>query len=299
MPINRVAVLITSFNRRESTLKSLAALHRQRTSRGIEMSVFLVDDGCTDGTGEAALSRFSGIRVLRGDGKLFWNGGMRMAFAAALRESYDAYLLLNDDTVLCADALERMSDCAEAREASGKPSIVVGSTRSPLTGEHSYGGMALRTKGLAIVLEKVPPHPSHVVVCDTMNGNVVLIPRQIAEIVGNLEERFHHQFGDIDYGLRAKKSGFAVVIAPGYVADCLSNSRTGTWRDPRASFKQRWISLISPKGVPAREWVLFTRRHYGWRWFYYSLSPYVKTILFGMLGPRNLQDVNQPSSARS
>jgi hypothetical protein len=36
---------------------------------------------------------------------------------------------------------------------------------------------------------------------------------------------------------------------------------------------------LSPKGAPFREWLLYTRRHFGWRWPLYALSPYVKTLL--------------------
>src|SRR5580700_8623826 len=104
MPIHQIAVLMTSFNRREVTLKSVAALFQQRKAEGVQFTVFLVNDGSTDGTDEAVHSRFPDVRVLQGDGTLFWNGGMRMAFETAARESFDAYLFLNDDTFLYSDA---------------------------------------------------------------------------------------------------------------------------------------------------------------------------------------------------
>ena len=42
MPIRRIAVLMTSFNRRDVTLNSLASLFRQRKAEGIQFTVFLV-----------------------------------------------------------------------------------------------------------------------------------------------------------------------------------------------------------------------------------------------------------------
>src|SRR5580658_7643570 len=100
MPLHEIAVLMTSFNRREVTLKSLDSLFRQQKAEGIRFAVFLVDDGSTDGTGGAVKSLFPQVKVLQGNGALFWNGGMRVAFAAAVQESFDAYLFLNDDTTL-------------------------------------------------------------------------------------------------------------------------------------------------------------------------------------------------------
>jgi GT2 family glycosyltransferase len=278
MPIHEIAVLMTSFNRREVTLKSLDSLFRQQKTEGIRFVVFLVDDGSTDGTSEAVSSLFPQVKVLQGDGTLFWNGGMRVAFAAAIRESFDAYLFLNDDTTLYGDALGSIIKCARRWSAASGAAIVVGSTKSPGSEKHSYGGIAMSADGFAIKLEKVTPDGSLPLACDTMNGNIALIPREIVAVVGNLDKRFHHQFGDLDYGLRARRAGFNVVVAPGYAGECLSNSFSGTWRDSSLTFKKRWKNLTSPKGVPFGEWLIFTRRHYGWRWPYYAISPYLKTI---------------------
>jgi GT2 family glycosyltransferase len=288
MSIHNIAVLMTSFNRRELTLRSLGSLNKQNNPSDIQLTVFLVDDGCTDGTAEAVRSKFPGVKILKGDGSLFWNGGMRKAFDAATQECFDAYLFLNDDTILYEDALMGVVTCARSWIAVGAPAIVVGSTRSPITGRHSYGGILRRHRGMEFRLEKVMPHPSSSTPCDTMNGNFALIPQQVAAVIGNVEKRFRHQFGDLDYGLRAKRAGFDVVVAPGYVGECHPNSPAGSWRDPRMPFSRRWASLISPKGVPFAEWFLFTRRHYGWRWPYYSVSPYLKTIASSLFSRNNV-----------
>ena len=299
MQIYRLAVLMTSFNRRESTLRSLAALDGQRHAADVALHVFLVDDGSTDGTADAVRSAFPDVRVLQGDGSLYWNGGMRMAFAAAMQESFDAYMLLNDDTELYNDAVARLVACAQMWIEAGRPAIAVGSTVSPHTGEHTYGGMVKHVQGALIRFEKIPPHECLPIPCDAMNGNIVLIPREIADVVGNLEMRFRHQFGDLDYALRAKRAGFQVIVAPGHFGECATNSRVGTWRDSSLPLRKRWKHLLSPKGVPVQEWFLFTRRHYGWRWIYYALSPYVQTIASSVLsrdGAGAHRRVSRPAS---
>jgi GT2 family glycosyltransferase len=253
---------------------------------GVEIEVFLVDDGSVDGTDKAVRSKFPEVHVLDGDGTLFWNGGMRLAFATAMQKGFDAYILFNDDTILYKDALDRVVSLARERLTSGVPAIVAGSTRSPLTGKQSFGGFLKRTHGITLKLEMIEAHPSKSIPCETMNGNFALIPAEVANVVGNLEATFQHQFGDLDYGLRAKQAGFEVIVIPGYIGDCFSNDFHGTWRDSTISFASRWRHLKSPKGVPLKEWVLFTRRHFGWRWLHYSLSPYVKTIL-SIMAPKN------------
>ena len=94
-----VAVIITVFNRKESTLNCLQTLKRQDILDSCKITVYLTDDGCTDGTPEAVRTEFPKVRIVQGDGTLFWNRGMYTAWETAAKEKdYDFYLWLNDDT---------------------------------------------------------------------------------------------------------------------------------------------------------------------------------------------------------
>jgi len=50
-----------------------------------ELAVYLVDDGSSDGTGDAAAAAYPGLRLLRGDASLFWCDGLERGFAGAAR----------------------------------------------------------------------------------------------------------------------------------------------------------------------------------------------------------------------
>ena len=275
----RIAILMTCFNRRAMTLAGLASLRQQTGLEDCALMVYLVDDGSKDGTADAVAEQFPAVHLLRGDGSLFWNGGMRRAFAEAMAVGYDGYLWFNDDTVLAPDAIHRLLATARAWERERGPAIVVGSVQDAGTGAHTYGGFTMQRHGLSMSLHPVLPDTQKPMACDSMNGNFVLIPSEIVAVLGNLEERFRHQIGDVDYGLRARAAGLDVVLAPGYFGYCSHNTSRGTWRDRSIPFRQRWKNLMSPKGAPVREWLLYTRRHYGWRWPLYFASPYAKTIL--------------------
>jgi GT2 family glycosyltransferase len=79
-----------------------------------------VDDGSTDDTATAVSQRFPQVKILQGTGSLFWNGGMRIAFAQALQHDYDYYLWLNDDTVLYPNALETLLTTAQTLQSKEK-----------------------------------------------------------------------------------------------------------------------------------------------------------------------------------
>jgi GT2 family glycosyltransferase len=288
MPNRTIATLITCFNRKQKTLDCLAALTRG-DSTDVALAIYLVDDGSTDGTAAAVSAAYPQVTIVRGDGNLFWNGGMRLAFATALERDYDYYLWLNDDTLLYPEALAVLLHTADLVAARGDDlATIVGSTCDPDTGAFTYGGMVRDSWWRPLRFPQVPPSdvPKQ---CDTLNGNCVLIPRSVARIVGNLDPAFTHYMGDIDYGLRAKKQGCTVWIAPGYLGTCAENTRPSNWREAVADqpWSRQWQQIDRPKGLtlttvtlsPIAEWKAFAQRHAGPLWPIFWLYPYRRLLL--------------------
>ncbi|NJM96495.1 MAG: glycosyltransferase family 2 protein [Phormidesmis sp. RL_2_1] len=270
-----LAVLLTCYNRREQTCECLAALHQQ----GTRFDVYLVDDGSTDGTTAAVNRQFPQVNVIQGSGSLFWGGGMHLAFAEALKADYDYYLWLNDDTILRPDAFADLLAChAELAAQNRANAIVVGSTQDPLTGEPTYGG-AIRTRKWYSNKFEFVPSGDRLSECETMYGNCVLIPREVANVVGNIDKSFVHSLGDLDYGLRAQQQGCSVWLAPGYIGQCAQNSVSGSWVDTRLTLLERFKKVLGVKGFPLRPWTTFVRRHSGPFWFAYWGLPYVRAVI--------------------
>lgn len=286
--MQRLAVLITCHNRRDNTLRCLSSLFNQVGLAGaIEVSVFLTDDGSGDGTATAVANSFPSVRVIHGDGTLYWNGGMRRAWEESMKTAFDYYLWLNDDTILFPQALSSMIDQYEALALDGHAqSVVVGSTRDKLTHYTTYGGVQ-RHKGWQLLkFTLIEPSPSQATRCDTFNGNCVLIPRAVVECVGTLDKAFTHGMGDFDYGLRAAASGVSLWIAPGHLGICPRNDAAGTWRDLTVSLCERLRRVREPKGLPPREWWVFTRRHAGPLWPIYWMRPYLHLVTEHLVNSR-------------
>jgi GT2 family glycosyltransferase len=91
----KIAVLLTCFNRKKKTLKCLSSLFAISN-----FDVYLVDDASTDGTSEEIQVQYPSVNIIKGNGNLFWNRGMYLAWSYALNDNYDYYLWLNDDVVL-------------------------------------------------------------------------------------------------------------------------------------------------------------------------------------------------------
>lgn len=285
MPL-RLAVILTCFNRKQKTLECLQALAANTGLEHVRLYAFLVDDESTDGTADAVRALFPWVDVLTGDSNLFWCRGMHKAFEIAMQGNYDYYLWLNDDTMLQADALARLLAC-EGAQGQRKPVIVVGSTVDEETGELTYGGVVRPSKLKPMTFQRVVPtlEPLR---CDSMTGNIVLIPAPVAQALGNLDTVFEHAMGDIDYALRARQLGFEVWVGPGVFGTCSNNLIAGTYLDANQPLLHRWRQIISRKGLPWRSWFRLTRRHAGPLWPVYFAWPYISVIISSVRQRKNM-----------
>lgn len=245
-----VAILMTVFNHREKALRCLETVFSQADglSDRYTVTVYLNDDGSTDGLYEAVAERFPTVRLTRSN-DLYWCRGLRRAWAEASADHPDFYLWLDFDTILHDGSLFALLDNSTFLR---HKAIVAGSINGP-EGRLMYGG---RTRGKRLIA----PDSTIPVPCDMFDGNLVLVPRDVYEKLGFIDERYRQSLGDYDYGIRASNAGIARVIAPGVLADCQRRLLVPEWQDHNRTLRQRMQSLNSPKGRPYVENFTFDLR---------------------------------------
>lgn len=212
-------------------------------------------------------SEFPAVHVVSGDGSLFWGGGMRKAWELAANTSdFDYFLWLNDDTFIHSKGL--FSLIIEAEELPSK-GILSAACRKPGTQEFSYGGLD-NFGGI------VPNGSIQKVLY--INGNLVLIPREVYQKIGAISHKYTHYLGDYDYGLRAQKAGFDCFTTSAYLAECDVND-IPYWGDPELKLKDRWNMAHDIKGLAISEYISYKKYHFGkWVGFKTWLDSYLKVL---------------------
>lgn len=245
--MNEIAVLLTCFNRQDKTLACLSRL----LALDADLDVYLVDDGSTDGTSSAVREMFPQVNLISGDGNLFWSRGMHLAWEHAATKSYKYFVWLNDDILLYKICFDELFECSHLQ---ADRAVIVGIIESADGGKVLYGGtdsdgQLLRANG------QMQPIMN-------MNGNVVLVPAGVHEILGNLDPVYHHDLGDIDYGYRAASRGIPVMSTRLTVARGEENDfcRVRLWGK---GVKARMKRLYSPLGSHPRINFYFRRAHKG------------------------------------
>jgi len=249
-----LAVLITCYNRVNSTLKCLEHLFGAILSEGFELDIYLVDDNSPDQTGNIVKNKYPAINVIKGSGTLYWNGGMRLAWlTAAKNKDYDFYMWLNDDTFLEQNAITVLVDDYFNLKEKNIESILVGPLIDPETKQNVYGGFY---NNIRVIPSGKPQN------CNSLVGNVVLVSKNICNSVGILSSLFSHGIGDTDYGIRVLKKGFKIHIASNYIGTCKLNDKI-QWYDPEISFSERKRLLFSKTGGNYKEYIKFKKMHFG------------------------------------
>lgn len=255
-------MLITCFNRRDLTIAALQRLATQDLFR--EEDLYLVDDGCTDGTGDAVRALMPRANVIVGDGSLFWNGGMRLAWdrAKAAPVAYDHYLWLNDDVVLEQGVIADLVADADSVVPGGGPVIVAAAAADPADRDTIvYSAQSRPDPARRLRLSLLRPTGAPVR-ADTVSGNIVLVSAAAEARLGNLRADFEHIYGDLDYGLRAAAAGVPVYLASKLGGTCAPNSPAGNSLD-RSLPKWRRLKLRWQEAgkVNARDWRRFAALH--------------------------------------
>ena len=278
--VKRIIALVTCHNRKELTLSALDSLFYQKLPQNYQIDVCLVDDASTDGTADAVQSKFSDVTVLKGDGNLFWAGGMRFGWQDWVSQQFFDYLLVfNDDIKLYANAVDELLNVDRSVRANGDNLFcVVGAFVNPKTGATAYSGVVRSSIWHPGRFQQVVPTDA-IQDCDSLNMNFALISKDVLEQIGFLSEGFTHAKADFDFGLRLRAAGGRVILAPQHLGEAYRNPLQQTVEAPDLSFKEKWQRLIGLKGEPLWERALFYRRHGGFLWVFYWLLPYGRVLL--------------------
>jgi len=209
----KAIVLIPIHNGINETLKCLESLYN---STYLNFDVIIIDDGSSDNSSYIIREKYGLVKIIKGDGNLWWSGGMNAGISLAIDQykDEDIVILLNNDNIVEPDMLKCLVEGVKRNPKSiicSKVFIEGDNNRVLFAG----GYASIKKSGLYIkgYYELDSPELNTERNVEWCGGMGVAIPIHIIKKIGYFDNKnFPQYFGDADYMYRARKEGYKIIF---------------------------------------------------------------------------------------
>ena len=254
-----VSIIIVSFNARADLERCLESLRTAPPATSHE--ILVVDNGSTDGSGDAA-RRSPGVRVIDAGSNLGFARANNVGIRASSGENL---LLLNSDTVVPAGAIDRlMAELAQHPDvAVVGPRLVDANGRAELSFGRMIGPLnelrqqwQVRRGVDALTRRRQFP--------DWVSGACLLVRRDDAEAVGLLDERYFMYAEDVDFCAAIRARGRRILFTPDVeIVHLKGRSAAGAQQETHDAYRRSQVAFYEkhhPGWVPLLKLYLRLRR---------------------------------------
>jgi GT2 family glycosyltransferase len=242
-----VSILIPVHNRKSI---SLDCLHNLKQTGDLEKyQIVIIDDGSSDDTGLAIHEQYPQLKILEGDGNLWWTGAIAQGMQYAYDQGAEFIIWLNDDCELAPETLNSLVQFCQnhSKAIAGAQGFAKNDPETLV-----FGGKRKTWQGYRYL----QADKSQILPCDLLSGNVVCLPRSVIDEIGYPDTKLTpHYGGDSLYLVRAKKAGFQLYV----------DARHPVWSLPGEPllYPDQWLSC---EGDPNRLIKLVFNSHSGLNW---------------------------------
>jgi GT2 family glycosyltransferase len=215
----KLVAVVLNWNGGADTPRALTSLE------GID--TICVDNGSTDGSDDAVERDFPGVELIRTGENLGFAGGNNVGIRRALARGADWVLLMNQDAVAVPGIDEALERAATARPDAG---VLACKVMFPSGVTVMYAGARFRAwLGYSgrVNGHGGPDRFTELRNTGRADGAAMAVSRAAVERAGLLDERLFLYVEDVDWSLRIRKAGFAVVFAPDAVVLHTGSASTG------------------------------------------------------------------------
>lgn len=225
--MSKLAIVILNYRRPDLLADCLASIYTAPARHGIE--VWVVDNASGDASVPIVRERFPQARLIVSPANLGFSRGNNLALREIMAAgSADYVMLLNNDTVVPAGALDDLVDYLEAHAAVGAvgPRLLLPDGSLDMACRRSFPSPEIafyRMSGLARLFPHSPRFgrynltyldPSQEAEVDALVGACMLLRAPVIAEVGLLDEQFFMYGEDLDWCYRVKQYGWRIVYYP-------------------------------------------------------------------------------------
>lgn len=239
-----IAVILVNYNGKRYNDNCIDSLLRSTIAD--RLAVIVVDNASTDGSLEALEERWAQdgrVQIVPLDRNYGFSRANNEGIRFAMRQGISCYLLLNNDTEIAPDAIERMYRCHLQTGGIVVPRILYADDREKLWCAGGSFTPIVRKAVQRGLNERAEGRYDRDEDCGFANGCALFLSREIVEKTGLLDERFFLYYEDTEYSMRAVRLGIRIRYCAGArVYHRVNGSTLGNERPENAYYITRnWL----------------------------------------------------------
>ncbi|OWK40449.1 glycosyltransferase family 2 protein [Fimbriiglobus ruber] len=247
-PTDNLWVILVDFNGIDDTRKCLDSLAGQPTPP----RTVVVDNASRTDVAAALAAEFPWASFVRSSVNGGWAGGNNLGMKFALERGADLMILLNNDTTVAPDFVDRLRAAAASHPDYGVLGPVIRYMAPPC--EVQTDGVRFNHPSEPGFFQRHPValdrrDPPVVAEVDIVNGCCLMVRRGVVEKIGYVDEQFFLIHEESDFCLRTQRAGFR----NGVVAEAL------VWHKGSSTFKREGKGF--QRYFDARNLVRLLKRH--------------------------------------
>lgn len=212
-----IAVILVNYNGLAVNDACITSILHSETTANVR--IIVVDNASEDGSVESIRKNFGDhVRILEAGYNSGFSHANNIGIDFALANGADYVMLLNNDTVIEADAIELLLEAADKKgDSLCVPRIMYFNRPSRIWFGGGYvSRYTFNTKHIDEGREYVDSPPV-IRKTEFASGCCMLIPRKIINEVGKLDESYFLYYEDADYCARINEAGFSIYYVSGAV----------------------------------------------------------------------------------
>ena len=243
----RIYTIVLNYMRSDDTLRCVASL---RASTYRNQFLVVVDNGSGDKAVSELGAGLGPVPLIRSDRNRGFAGGNNLGIAHALEREADYVWILNPDTIVEPDTLERLATTMSRFPEAGIVGSRIVRGDDGTTVLFNGGTIDWKRGGKPVLPGMGKPEAqmgeSRIARIDYATGASMLVRRPLFDQIGPLPERYFLYFEETDFNTRAARAGWTVLLEP---------------RSRVRHFRRSWGNVPSPYYVYyfVRNRILFGR----------------------------------------
>ena len=209
----KIAIIIINWNTYQLTFNCLKSL---KSCTYNNKTIFLVDNGSKDGSGDKIALEFPDIIFIKNEINEGFTGANNKALKVILKQNFDYVLLLNNDTEVKPNFLSLLEARMDSDRnlAATQPLILDFPNKNTIWNAGGsfntfFGLFKTRSNGLIY-----NPKLKIDTFTEWISGCCILVKIAVIKKVGMLDDRFFAYFEDADWSIRMTNLGYKLGVVP-------------------------------------------------------------------------------------